>query len=131
MFPAGFVVVGLLFVVLGLLQVRSGRRFRAVARQVPGVVTALSYRSDSDGGGCYYPVLRFATVEGRPVDTVSFVGRSPAPARVGDHVQVLYDPADPRRARLPGFAFEVVAITCVVMGLAAVAVGLGAAAVLA
>lgn len=44
--------------------------------------------------------MRFATADGREVDTEAIFGRMPAPGRKGDVVTVLYDPADPRRAAL-------------------------------
>lgn len=99
------VLFGLLFVFLGRRGIRAARQFRSVAQRAPGVVTDLRYLTLHDGAnGAWYPVLRFATADGRHVDTTAMYGRSPAPARRGDAVTVLYDPADPTRAALEGSA---------------------------
>lgn len=47
----------------------------------------------------YYPVLRFATAEGRRIDTTSGASADPSVLLRGQRVAVLYDPADPTRAR--------------------------------
>lgn len=99
------VVFGLLFVFLGRRGIRAARQFRSVAQRAPGVVTDLRFQSvDGSADGAWYPVLRFATADGRHVDTTAMYGRIPAPARRGDAVTVLYDPADPTRATLEGSA---------------------------
>jgi len=101
--PAMFVLVGAVFAVVGVSSLRSAREFRKDAQRVPGVVTDLRYvSSQGQSGGVYFPVLRFATADGRHVDTQGMDGRSPAPARVGQQVLVLYDPANPLGATIEG-----------------------------
>ncbi len=48
----------------------------------------------------YFPVVRFTLPDGRQVTAMTLRGAHPAPARVGDTVEVRYDPADPRRVVL-------------------------------
>lgn len=48
----------------------------------------------------YFPVVRFALPDGQQVSAMTLRGAHPAPARVGDTVEVRYDPADPRRVVL-------------------------------
>jgi len=47
----------------------------------------------------YYPVLRFATPDGRRIETTSGAAADPSVLRRGQRVAVLYDPADPAQAR--------------------------------
>ena len=67
---------------------RHGPRSRSVGRNI--------------GSGTWFPVLRFDAADGRQIGTEAMYGRRPAPARRGDDVTVLYDPADPTRAALEG-----------------------------
>lgn len=93
-------------VVLGIRVVRATRAFLRDAVHVPGVVTALRQQPASamNTPPTLRPVLRFTTLDGRLVEAESDVSSAPAPARVGEQRTVLYDPADPTRARLAGVA---------------------------
>ncbi len=123
-----FVVVGLTFVVGGARTRRSSRQFLSVALRAPGTVTDLRFRREmrGEGGGAWFPVLRFATAEGLQVDAEAIFGRMPAPARPGDVVTVLYDPANPTRAALEGHADGALTGTIlIVLGWLLVPLGLG------
>jgi Protein of unknown function (DUF3592) len=78
-------------------------RFVQGAERATGTVIELSEETDSEGDVTFHPVVRFTTAEGRTVEFVSSSGRSPAPWSVGDRVEVLYDPDDPKDAELSGF----------------------------
>lgn len=98
---AVFLVVGVGFTLFGVHQLRIARRLARHGVRVPGVVTRLRWDSSESGsGGSHYPTLRFQTREGEMVEAESDLGTNPAPARVGQQVTVLYDPAKPVRARL-------------------------------
>ncbi|MFB9835668.1 DUF3592 domain-containing protein [Actinoallomurus acaciae] len=108
LFPI-FTLVGSIFVVLGIRTVLEHRRFLHTAIRVPGTVTELrtEYSSSSSSSSStrsvvYRPVLRFTTMDGRIVETTSPFAANPAPARVGASLPVLYDPADPTKARQAG-----------------------------
>jgi len=90
-----FYAVGLGVIVLGVVIMVNARRFRRRAVRVPGRIVAMRVR-----GSMYYPVVAFTTLDGRYVETGTNFGSSPPPGRVGDAVYVLYDPADPARARV-------------------------------
>ena len=137
--PVLFTVGGLAFVVMGIRSLRSARSFQAVALRAPGIVTDLRYRTTRTTGtengpsGSWFPVLRFATADGRHVDTEAMYGQSPRPARVGDTVAVLYDPEDPTRAALEGkLGGGFLGVMFVVMGsmFALLGLGIGGAALL-
>ena len=72
---------------------------------VPGRVIELRYVADnpskrSGRGSAQSPVATFATREGEQRTVVGSVNRYPAPWRVGETVDVVYDAADPARADL-------------------------------
>ncbi|MGH3657447.1 MAG: DUF3592 domain-containing protein [Micromonosporaceae bacterium] len=102
-FPLLFVAFGLVFSWFGLRIALSGRRLRETGVRVPGVVVRLrwsSSTSSSGPSGQYYPLMRFRTVDGQDIEVESDIGTNPAPAREGAQVTVIYDPANPRRARI-------------------------------
>jgi Protein of unknown function (DUF3592) len=76
-------------------------RFVRGAERATGTVIDLS-SSLSEGSFTYYPIVRFTTAEGRTVEFQSPSGSS-SPPDVGDRVEVLYDPDNPRDAQLSGF----------------------------
>lgn len=100
MFPPLGVLTGLAFIALGAQTIRTARRLRASGQRVPGVVVRLRWDPSEYGGGQFYPVLRFQMHDGTVIETESDLGSNPAPARQGQPVTVVYDPARPRRARL-------------------------------
>lgn len=126
--PVLFIVVGVGFVFAGFHTVRTSRAFRAIALRAPGVVTDLRYRLFGPPGdgpdGIWFPVLRFETADGRHVDTEAMYGRSPPPARKGDAVMVLYDPADPTRAALDQPGVGVFGVLFGILGAVLAVVGL-------
>jgi hypothetical protein len=96
-------VVGAALTWGGIHFLRRTRRFERIAWRAPGVVTEVRWQwreGISDTERYAYPVVRFALPDGRVVDTESDVGSSPSPVSAGDRVDVLYDPADPTRARV-------------------------------
>lgn len=58
------------------------------------------YSSDSDGGGSYvyYPVVEFKDMNDQAVIFRDRIGSNPASFRIGETVDVLYDPANPGRS---------------------------------
>ncbi|MGI8796561.1 MAG: DUF3592 domain-containing protein [Acidimicrobiia bacterium] len=108
---SGGQIAGLVFAGLGALLFSIGafwfmrvRRFLATAVDVEGTVLGhQSRRSRSTSGGSatsYYPVVQFATAEGRSVEFTDQVGGSPPSHDVGETVPVKYDPGDPEHARI-------------------------------
>ena len=95
-----FLVVGVVFLVLGLRGLRSQLAFRRRALRCRGVVTDFrtAWSSGDGAGRLYYPVLAFRTAEGRDVRTESRIGRSWRGYRPGQEVTITYDPRDPRHA---------------------------------
>lgn len=103
-FTAIFLVIGLGLLGGGAYSGVSRFDFLGNAVSASGVVIDLEARWDSDDGGyTYYPRVRFATEGGRPYEFTGDVGSSPASFDVGEEVRVLFDPADPSKARIDSF----------------------------
>jgi hypothetical protein len=78
---------------------RRTEAFLAKAVHAPGVVVDLERRHSSDGADTFAPVVEFEH-EGRRFRFADSVSSRPASYRAGDRVGVLYDPANPRDARI-------------------------------
>ena len=101
--PRVFAAVGVLMLfIMSWVNTRE-RRFVAGAARASGTVVDLEYSRSSDGGGAYYPVIRFGTAAGETVTFRSRVGSSPPSHHVGETLEVLYDPAAPQGAHTAGF----------------------------
>ena len=100
LFGALLAAVGAWFMVKGTPLQRRGAR-------TAGRVVALQREDFADADGIiihsYSPVLEFRTAGGEQVQAVARSGGTTAPARVGDDVRVLYDPADPSVADIDDF----------------------------
>jgi hypothetical protein len=58
------------------------------------------FSSDSDGGGGYSPVYRFRTLEGQEIEAGENLRTNPPQFKVGQTIDVLYDPDNPQKARI-------------------------------
>src|SRR3712207_1020993 len=100
--------VGVVFAVRGFQGLRSTRRFVASSASATGTVTdsvGRWYRTIGDEPGfsrLSHPVVRFITGDGRTVEFESQAGSNLAP-KVGQQVTVIYDPTNPKEARINSF----------------------------
>jgi hypothetical protein len=125
--PAGM-VLGCLALVWPVLAYWSQRRFEKTALRATGVVQELT----AERGGrklrttFYFPVVRFTTAAGDVVSVKSKTGRSGG-YRIGQALQVLYDPDDPANAVIdaPWSRWLIVAVA-LFMAVLFFAVGAGA-----
>jgi hypothetical protein len=96
--------IGLLLVAIGLALFWAARRVRGrdrFSRSAGATVVALRRRGHPADA---FPVVRFHLPDGQPVEAQSTWGSRPARLHEGDRVDILYDPRDPTRVRLPGEA---------------------------
>ncbi len=124
------IAAGMYFLVWGRRQRRAAARFDAHALLAVAEVTDLrlrrqSYNREHDDG-FWVPVVRFSLPDGRVVESETLVGSMPAPARVGDRVQVRYDAADPQRVNLAAGPAQPGALGCLWTALGVGGVLLGA-----
>ncbi|MGI5158245.1 DUF3592 domain-containing protein [Microbispora sp. CA-102843] len=95
--------LGLVFGLIGGGITMNAREFRRRAQRTRGLVVGLR-ASRSDDGTSYYPTIRFTTMYGQQVEAETTYGSNPPPARPGEEVTVLYDPARPTRIRIDSAA---------------------------
>lgn len=91
--------VGILMVALGVFFYVRTKNFVGRSQEVKGTVTELAYESDSDGSG-YYTVFQFTTLTGQRIEAAGNVRSNPASHKLGEVIDVLYDPANPNDARI-------------------------------
>ena len=104
----GLLLVGLLFLVIGVAVLISGivaavKQKRKSARGVAatGTVIDLVKKIFNPGSaGVYCPVVRFTTGTGELVEFESGFGTMPASHRVGQTIAVRYDVGNPRSAEV-------------------------------
>jgi len=96
--------IGAVLLVVGLLVWNKTRVFVARAATTGGVVTELIEVRDNDGGSSTFkPVVKFSAPGGEEVTFTSSYSSRPPAYDVGEAVEVLYEPADLRGARIKGF----------------------------
>jgi hypothetical protein len=103
-----FTAIGAVFAAQGYRGIRKTRRFVEISASATGTVTdsvGRWYRDPGDDPGISrlsHPVVRFVTGDGRTVEFESAVGSNRAP-KVGREVTVLYDPLNPKEAKIKSF----------------------------
>jgi hypothetical protein len=100
--PWMYLLVGLGLFGGGIYSYLSVGDFIAGAASADGVVIGLEREQDADGDTTYYPRVQFEA-EGRSYQFKGQVGSGYGTFSVGEQVEVLYDPADPDRARINSF----------------------------
>lgn len=70
------------------------------ASRAPGVVVEVVRHRDSEGDDVYSPVVEYTLPSGRTARFEENLRSSPPSHRVGDSVEVLYNPEDPNEARI-------------------------------
>lgn len=101
--PRLFLGIGVVLLVAAAVTSVLELRFLARAERAPGTVIDVSRHTDSEGTVTFRPVVRFTIETGETIEFVSSSGSSVASKSVGDQVEVLYDPDDPKDAELSDF----------------------------
>jgi hypothetical protein len=89
-------------IAFGAAVVAAGKRQIATAgwRSARGGVVDLVTRAVTPGNPYSFPVIEFTTHAGQTIRFEADLGFYPSPPKRGQQVPVVYDPADPRQARL-------------------------------
>ncbi|WP_190820046.1 DUF3592 domain-containing protein [Saccharopolyspora pogona] len=97
------VVLGAVFLVGGVRQIRRNRRLVRDGGRARGIVVGQDSRwsSSDDGGGSYHhaPMIEFVTEDGRTCRAKSGVSKTHTSFIPGRRVLVHYDRADPSKTR--------------------------------
>lgn len=91
--------VGILMVAIGAFFYFRTKKFSERAQETKGTVIELVYDSDSEGGG-YYTVFQFTTTTGQTIEKTGSIRSNPPAHKVGEVIDILYDPAKPNDARI-------------------------------
>jgi len=92
-------VIGVGFLLVGLGFLRETYVFLRTATRSMGKVIAI-IEDDNDSS---YPVVKFQLPDGEPMRFAGQVGSTPPAYQVGQSVEVLYNPEQPRSARIRSF----------------------------
>lgn len=98
--------VTLPFLFVGLSKAWKAQEIVKDFSTAPGIVVGNDYQSRTDPQNSaktywsYHPVVRFTTGEGYELVFTDAEGSHPADYEVGDAVEVLYDPENPRDAAI-------------------------------
>lgn len=98
-----FSLVGGLLAMIGVFLFIRTRIFISKAQKVKGTVIQMVYSrssSSSGGGGGYAPVYQFRTVDGQTIVMHDSLSSNPPQFQVGQEIDILYDPANPQKARI-------------------------------
>ncbi len=124
--PVAALVAGGIFMAVGLPGLLRIRKLRRTGASAIGQVVAI--RSDESDGGTpmYSPVVVWRTPDGRRHEySPSEHSSSKRRFRVGTHLTIYYDPADPdRRPKLKGSVGNFLSWSATVAGAAVVCAGL-------
>lgn len=91
--------VGFLLLALGAFFYFRTKSFSERAQQAKGTVTELVFDSDSEGSG-YYTVFEYTALTGKTLQITSNLRTNPPSHKVGEVIDILYDPSKPHDARI-------------------------------
>src|SRR5262245_57599777 len=97
-----FMALGLIFILVSVASLLHTRSFLARAHSTQGTVIDL-LEVKGDDGYTYKPVVRFQEPGGTEIEFATSYSSNPAPAYVGEQVEVLFSPSNPHDARIRGF----------------------------
>ena len=118
--------IGLVLLAISGVMYLINAVFISRAELVDGTVTLINTSFDSDyNSTTYCPLVRYTTKAGQTLTYDSEVCSSPANYKVGDQVQIYYDPQDPGKAQIKNFWSQYLQ-SITMSGLGLPFVGLGA-----
>ena len=95
-----FSLVGALLALIGVFLFIRTRIFIGKAQGAKGTVTQMVYSHSSEGGGGYAPVYQFKTLDGQTIVIQDSLSSNPPQFQVGQKIDVLYESANPQKARI-------------------------------
>jgi Protein of unknown function (DUF3592) len=116
-----FLAVGLIFLGVGLFLGLNTIRYNAAAVKTTGTVVDLLEK----GNHAFSPVVVYADANGVRHRYISGVSSKPAGYRIGESVEIYYDPKNPDDASIAGWREYFLSLITGVLGLIFSLVGLG------
>jgi hypothetical protein len=103
---------------IGIISYVRTKRFLSSAVETWGKVVERVYQGSADGGGpMYSPKIIFTEQMGREIEFTEKWSSTHPDFKIGDDVIVLYDPANPRKARRGGKKWKFFFIAWLIGGL--------------
>jgi hypothetical protein len=99
----GFILVGSLIAIAGLIWLTRTAWFSLHAAKAAGVVVAMERSESSEGGSTFHPVFTFTDGAGIIHTQRASFGSSTYSFESGERVTVLYDPAVPKHSKIDSF----------------------------
>ncbi|HEY8192078.1 MAG TPA: DUF3592 domain-containing protein [Alphaproteobacteria bacterium] len=93
-------LIGVIFIGVSLYMGQGMYVFMNDAVAAKGIVIRMENQRSGSDGSSYYPHVAFIPQGGSRIDFRDKLGTSPPAYKKGDHVDVLYDPAEPRHAMI-------------------------------
>lgn len=110
-------IIGIVFLSFSVSYIRKAISFVNKSEKAVGVVTSVVKESDNDGGYTYRPIFTFQTGRNQEVTYRHTVTSSPASWKEGEEATIIYNPDNPKEARLYTY-FGVFGTAVVLMAIA-------------
>lgn len=95
--------ISLTMLAIGIISYIRTKKFLASAVETRGIVVDKVYKGSEDGGGSMYsPKIRFNDSMGKEIEFTENWSSNRPDFKIGDEVIVLYNPAEPEKARRGG-----------------------------
>lgn len=99
-----FLVVGIVFILVGFVLVCSRLIFISESISAEGIVVDILKKVEEDETeGVFQPKVMFHTNDGEQISFISDVGSNPPAYNLGETVNVLYNPINPSNAEINSF----------------------------
>jgi hypothetical protein len=98
-----FAIIGLFLLIGCIVFSITTKQFIDKAIVATGTVVSMEMSTSGSGPDTYRPVVTFQTVNSETIQFTSSSGSSPASYRVGQGVEVIYDPESPDNAKIKSF----------------------------
>ncbi len=97
------ITFSLIFILIAVYLGYRSYSFQQIAISTKGQIVELVERTDSEGGTLFAPVFTFTDNQGQVQKVYSSVSSYPPIGNVGDTIDILYDPKNPKNADIDTF----------------------------
>ncbi|TWI97682.1 uncharacterized protein DUF3592 [Mucilaginibacter frigoritolerans] len=93
-----FILIGIAMIVFGNYKLTEYRNLINTGIKTEGIVFSIESSYDTaDNMAYYHPIIRFTTKENEWVTERYDIGSSPCPYKVGESINIIYDPNDNKK----------------------------------
>jgi hypothetical protein len=102
-------------ITIAFLLLRKGRRVMGKGKRSMAIIIDNRFEPDNEGGGVYYPIVKFTTDKNETITKELDWGSDP-PRKVGKRLNIAYDPEKPDDILTkPEFNFRILPIILLVL----------------